>query len=75
MIGFLREYYPSSLRERFGIEDISGVAPEDIESGVALRRGLLGMHGEPRLEEAGSLVLREFRAGLLGKMSLERPCA
>ena len=75
LVGFLQEYYPTSLKERFGIESLSGLVPEDIEFRIALRRGLLGMHGEPRLEEAESLLLREFRAGLLGKMSLERPRA
>lgn len=75
LVGFLQEYYPFSLKERFGIEDLSGLPSEEVEKRIALRRGLLGVRGEPRLDEAESLLLREFRAGLLGKMSLERPCA
>lgn len=75
LVSFLQEFYPSALKERLGIEDLSALPSEEVDMRIALRRGLLGMNGEPRLAEAESLLLREFRAGLLGKMSLERPRA
>ena len=40
---------------------------------VARARGLLGAQGKVRDEDAALLLLQEYRAGRLGRITLEQP--
>lgn len=72
LLSFLRSNYPNSLQNRFGIEDISSLSDEEILQSIAKRRGLLE-NGEPSSAKASYLLLKEFKDGILGRISLERP--
>lgn len=72
LLSFLRSNYPNSLQNRFGIEDISSLPDEEILQSIAKRRGLLE-NGEPSSAKASYLLLKEFKDGILGRISLERP--
>ena len=65
LIKFLNKYYPSALKERFGIEDLSDF--EEVIKGICLKRGLLNDY-----ERAYILLLKEFKDGKLGRMTLEK---
>ncbi|MDR0916765.1 MAG: ribosome biogenesis GTPase YlqF [Oscillospiraceae bacterium] len=65
--------YPERLRERYKFRD--GEVPDTdapLEL-IARRRGLLISGGELDTERAASVILDEFRAGLLGRVTLEQP--
>lgn len=49
--------------------------PEEILGRYAKKRGFLVKGGEPDLERAALTILREFRDGKLGRMTLEQPPA
>lgn len=74
LIGYLKENYPQSLNERFGIEDIS-----NMDSGLVLRliaeRRLLLEGSNPSEEKAAYALIKEFKDGILGSISLEIPHA
>ncbi len=74
LIGYLKENYPQSLTERFGIEDIS-----NMDSGLVLRliaeRRLLLEGSNPSEEKAAYALIKEFKDGILGSISLEIPHA
>ena len=72
LLSFLRDNYPNSLQNRFEIEDISSLPDEEILQSIAKRRGLLE-NGEPSSAKASYLLLKEFKDGILGRISLERP--
>lgn len=72
LLGYLREEYPHALFERFGIEDISAMESDDIFYEIARKRLLLE-GSEPSLSKACYLLIKEFKDGLLGRYSLERP--
>ena len=72
LLSFLRENYPNSLQNRFEIEDISSLPDEEILQSIAKRRGLLE-NGAPSSAKAAYLLLKEFKDGVLGRISLERP--
>lgn len=63
---------PAAMQERFGLETLAPDPLADLEQ-IARRRGLLKAGAVPDVDKAGSLVLREFRLGRLGRMSLEAP--
>ena len=69
LLKFLKEHYPNALKERFGIETI-GEQKEVLEE-IANKRGLLAGSGRLDTLKAESLLLKEFKDGLLGRISLE----
>lgn len=73
LLGFLKEEYPHALASRFGIEDVRALESDDVFYGIAKTRLLLE-GSEPSLTKACYLLIKEFKDGLLGRYSLERPC-
>lgn len=70
LIDFLNNNYPDSLKERFGVTDLSD--KEEVLKAIAIKRGLLGNNGVLKLENAANLLLKEFKDGKLGRLSLEK---
>ncbi len=68
LVKFLCKNYPNSLKSRFEIDDLSD--PELVFDAIAKKRGLL-RSGEPDLDKAHILLLKEFKEGKLGRTSLE----
>lgn len=70
----LAGHYKGRLQERFKLSEemMEGDGWEILEN-VARKRGMLISGGEADLERASIMVLDEFRAGKLGRVSLETP--
>ncbi len=68
----LLAHYPERLSERFGFAT-DGMDGVDVVQAIAKKRGCLikGRGGEFDLEKASMILLTEFRAGKLGRISLE----
>ncbi len=62
---FLRFYRLKELRE--------DVLPDVYLENIAFSRGLLAPGGEPSKERAAQVLLRDFRKGALGRITLESP--
>ena len=74
LLGYLKENYPNILMNRFGIEDITGMDSQIILQEIAKKRLLL--EGSNLSEtKAAYLLIKEFKDGLLGPISLEIPNA
>ena len=65
----LRNYYPKSLLERYGIEEIS--EDHQVLEQIATRRGLKSA-GELDIEKAEITLLKDFKDGRLGLITLDR---
>ena len=74
LLGYFKENYPHGLEGRFEISDITGIPGEEILEKIALKRGLLE-GSSPSIERAAYLLIKEFKDGLLGELSLEVPHA
>lgn len=76
LIGFLKQQYPGLLAERYGVEEQPGEesALENgrLLEGIARNRACLIKGGELDISRAAGLLLDEFRAGKLGRISLEK---
>ncbi len=72
LLVFLRANYPSSLNLRFGIENFANLDSDEVLRAISLKRGLFE-NGEPSPEKAAYLLIKEFKDGLLGRISLEKP--
>lgn len=70
LVNFLSENYRNALKERFEIIDLSD--PMNVFNMIAQKRGLLGQNGAFLIENAAKLLLKEFKDGKLGRISLEK---
>ena len=69
LLTFLKKHYPDALKDRFNITEIG-----DYESVIKLIcgvRGLKDSRGNDDIIRAEILLLKEFKDGLLGRISLE----
>ncbi|RBW48051.1 ribosome biogenesis GTPase YlqF [Marinobacter sp. F3R11] len=69
---YLHEAYPELVKARYGFDELpaDGLAVMD---GIAAKRRFLGRGGVPDLNKVAEVLLNEFRAGTLGRISLETP--
>lgn len=70
LLKILKKNYPSSLKERYDIEEIA--TPEEVLKQIADRRKLVDSNGQLDLVRAESLLLKEFKDGKLGRITLEK---
>ena len=69
LLKFLKEHYPDSLFNRFDIKEIGDRL--DVLKQIAERRKIVTSTGENDLLRAESVLLKEFKDGLLGNITLE----
>ena len=69
LLKYLKKHYPNALKERFDIDDLTD--PIQVSELVAKKRGLL-TGGEYDLSRADFLILKEFKEGKLGRITLEQ---
>lgn len=71
LIKFLKAEYPGTINERYGVDEVAKEL--DILENIGIKRGCLKKGSIIDIDKAADIVIDEFRAGKLGKISLERP--
>lgn len=72
LLRYLSKHYPEKLKERYGLNEI----PEDVVQlfdYIGKKRGCLLSGGMIDYDRVAEILFREFRSGILGKISLESP--
>lgn len=69
----LESTYPAALGERYGLGPDSGPDGFAMLEQAGRRRGFLVSGGQVNTERMARVLLDEFRAGKLGRITLERP--
>ncbi len=69
---YLIKKYPAALKKRYDLSSIPDTEIEFIEL-MGARRGCLISGGRVDLEKASAILVNEFRAGMLGGVTLETP--
>ena len=69
LLNYLKERYPNALKKRFDIDEISDRIT--VLNLIAEKRKLVNGVGENDLNRAEALLLKEFKDGLLDRISLE----
>ena len=70
LLDYLRNQYPSALNDRYGIAKVEDRIT--VLNQIAERRKLVDSTGQNDLLRAEALLLKEFKDGLLGKITLEK---
>ncbi|HEX6318337.1 MAG TPA: ribosome biogenesis GTPase YlqF [Burkholderiales bacterium] len=68
----LLERYPGLLRTRYGFET-EGMDGYRLIATIAARRGYLRAGGKPHYEKAARALLKDYRSGAIGRVTLETP--
>jgi ribosome biogenesis GTPase A len=69
---YLIKHYPENLKVRYDLVSVPSTEIEFIEL-MGARRGCLSSGGRVDLEKASAILVNEFRAGMLGLITLETP--
>ncbi len=69
----LYRIYPEKLEERYKIKQQGEIEPYDLLCLIGRKRGMLIGGGEVDTDRAANMLLGEFKAGKLGKISFEKP--
>ncbi len=69
---YLIKHYPGAVKNRYDLASVPDTELEIIEL-IGVRRGCLSAGGRVDLEKASAILVNEFRAGMLGAITLETP--
>lgn len=70
--GYLIQEYPQLLKKRYQLDSIPATELEFLEQ-LGAKRGCLRAGGHVDFEKVSAILVNEFRAGQLGRISLETP--
>ena len=75
LIDFLRSLKPTEFITRFKLEDmdLDNTDPYELLQIIGKKRGMLISEGEIDTERAAIMLLDEFRAAKLGRITVEMP--
>ncbi len=73
LLEFIRDAYPTALTARYKITDFEKATGDELMTLICKKRGFLASGAEPDTERGAAVVLDEFRAAKIGRMTLERP--
>lgn len=78
VVRYMVQHYGAGLQERFGITEL----PEDMDNvhevikvmeAIGRKRGAIVSGGKVDLDKASLIIIRDLRAGKMGRISLEKP--
>lgn len=72
ILEIMMEYYPERILERYNLDSLD---LDDLESSfdkIAMKRGALGKGGIPDYDKVYTLILRDFKDGMFGPVTLDR---
>ncbi|HIU36160.1 MAG TPA: ribosome biogenesis GTPase YlqF [Candidatus Fimenecus excrementigallinarum] len=72
LLEVLQASYPDRLRDRYKLEDFAEEPAYMLLERVGKKRGMLLRGGEIDCERAAAVLLDEYRAGLLGRLTLDK---
>lgn len=72
IVDYFRKNYPDKLKERYNLIDLADDNIEVIRQ-IGKNRGCLISGGEIDFDKSSALIIRELRAGKLGRFCLEKP--
>ncbi|HBL41700.1 MAG TPA: ribosome biogenesis GTPase YlqF [Ruminococcaceae bacterium] len=74
LLEVLARDYRQPLMQRYKLDSIDGLESYEVLEKIGRKRGMLISGGEIDTERASIMLLDEYRAGKLGRITLERPC-
>ncbi len=73
LLDSLRQHYPAAIEARYRITGVAAMKDEEVLEAIGRKRGGLLGKGKVNTQKAAEIVITEFRAATLGRISLETP--
>lgn len=73
LLDYLRQHYAAELEARYKLTGVAEQSDEQLLEAVGRKRGALQSGGKINLQKAAEIVIHDFRAAVLGRVSLETP--
>jgi ribosome biogenesis GTPase A len=73
LLDYLIKHYPDLLAARYKVEVTPGITDEQLLEEIGRKRGAVLAKGRVNLQKAAEIVIYEFRAATLGRITLETP--
>ena len=73
LLNYLVAHYPDALKARYRMELSEGITDEVLLEDIGRKRGAVLAKGRINLQKAAEIVIYEFRASTLGRVTLETP--
>jgi len=73
LLGYLKTHYPALLRARYQLDSVDSLEDEELLEAVGRKRGALQAGKGVNLQKAAEIVIYDFRAAVMGRITLETP--
>ena len=73
LLGYMTEFYPERLCERYRLDGVDGLQPTEVMELIARKRGMIMRGGDIDYERVSVMIMDEYRGGKLGRITLELP--
>ena len=73
LLASLQPHYADRIEARYRLAGVAAMAPELLFESIGRQRGLVQAGGRSDPQKVAEVVLKDFRSGLLGRITLETP--
>ena len=73
LLEYLKTHYPQALTARYKLSQVEALSDEDLLNAIGRQRGALQSGQRVNLQKAAEIVIYDFRAAALGRITLETP--
>ena len=73
LLAYLKVHYAALLTARYKLDVVEGLQDEELLEAIGRKRGALQSGKGVNLQKAGEIVIYDFRAAALGRITLETP--
>jgi ribosome biogenesis GTPase A len=73
LLDYLKTHYPNQVQTRFKLEGVAEMTDEVLLEAIGRKRGALQGGQKVNLQKAAEIAIYDFRAGIMGRISLETP--
>jgi ribosome biogenesis GTPase A len=73
LLDYLRQHYAPQLEARYKLESATDKTDEQLLDAIGRKRGALQSGAKVNLQKAAEIVIHDFRAAVMGRISLETP--
>lgn len=73
LLNYLKTHYPALVEARFKLTGVAAMTDEDLLDAIGQKRGALQAGKRVNTQKAAEIVIYDFRAAVLGRITLETP--
>jgi ribosome biogenesis GTPase A len=73
LLEYLKTHYPQALASRYKLTQVEALSDEDLLTAIGRQRGALQSGQRVNMQKAAEIVIYDFRAAALGRVTLETP--